>query len=122
MANGSYPPDSANALADIIIPSGCEDLGKGHISCATGNFDLGVGWGNAFMAIIGFSRKGTSRHMSAYVSFLDYSTYAPGAAECWAAEDSSVGNKVCTSMGGILSRSFDMPFFEGGRVKAYRLP
>ena len=122
LANGAYPPDSSEALADVLIPSGCTNLGLGQINCPAGYFDLGIGFGNASQAVLGMSRAGTSGQVCAYVMFLDYSAYAPGAVECWAAENNVTGNRVCTSLGGVLNRSFSGSFFEGGRVKAYRLP
>ncbi|MDO5764577.1 MAG: prepilin-type N-terminal cleavage/methylation domain-containing protein [Elusimicrobiales bacterium] len=123
MANGSYPPNNSDALADIDIPAGCSlHLGAGQLVCDTGYFDLQVGYGNASEAVMGTSRGSSSGNLNGYVMFFDYSAFAPGEHECWAAASNSTANGVCKSMGGVLTRSFSSAQYEGGKVNAYRMP
>ncbi len=122
MANGSYPPNTGEALANVDVPAGCRDYGLGQLICDTGYFDLSLGFGNASQAVMGTSRGKKTGNLTGYVMFLDYSPFAPGAHECWAAASSDTANQVCKSMGGSLNRSFSESEYEGGQVNAYRLP
>lgn len=122
MANGSYPPNTGEALADVDIPAGCRDYGLGQLICDTGYFDIQVGYGNASQAVMGTSRGSTSGNLNGYVMFFDYSSFAPGEHECWAAASNGTANGVCKSMGGVLNRSFSTSQYKGGKVNAYRLP
>ena len=119
LANGSYPPNGNNIGLDVDLPADCSATDTTmDVTCSNGViFDL-MNYDTA--TILG----GNKKVKLAYVLWLDHSS-RPGLQQCLAVSSNATANKVCKSLGGVVSQGQNTTFFAwtmGEPVTHYDLP
>lgn len=125
LSNGSYPPNSTADMGfDFQLPPNCAGIegaalgGTYRVECSNGDvYDL--------MDYDTPTVLGANKEVKlGYVIWLDYSA-RPGVRQCLAATGNSTANKVCKSMGGVVTKGAATRHFAvvlGEAVTSYDLP
>lgn len=121
MANGAYPGNTTQDLGfDLSLPEGCTGSGGGTYKADCPN--------GVIYDLMDYSTPtvlGANKNVKlGYVAWLDYSA-RPGVRQCIAATSSATANKVCKSMGGVITSGASTRYFSvvlGEPTTSYDLP
>ena len=119
MANGAYPPNGYDIGFDVDLPASCSATNTTvSVACSNGMiFDImDYSTGTVF--------GGNKNVKLGYVIWLTNSP-RPGLHQCLAVSSDVTANKVCKSMGGVVSKGQNTSFFADTMKEAvthYDLP
>ena len=119
MANGAYPPNGYDIGFDVDLPASCSATNTTvSVACSNGMiFDImDYSTGTVF--------GGNKNVKLGYVIWLSNSP-RPGLHQCLAVSSDVTANKVCKSMGGVVSKGQNTSFFADTMKEAvthYDLP
>ncbi len=117
LANGEYADDASTLAIDGL--QGCTMGTVGHVSCPDSWYNMLTNTPGLYN-VGGYSGKEGQARLG-YQQGLDHGPHA-GITWCLAAQNDTVANRVCKSLGGTLHGNGTEGGMKGGSVTIYRLP